>query len=238
MSRSRRRAVAVLAAGVSCLALGAAAPAAASSVTQAGKTGSITGTVTDVEGHPVAGATVRALSGTHSAARTVSAANGSFNLDGLASGPYQVCLKSGHTTEDRPAAGYVDTCIDTAADSGPYEVTAGQPATAAGTLSLVPGAGVTGAVVDCRSGQPIAASVTVYQGGPDHAGEGSEVAHSTTTASGRFRLRGIPSISGQTEITFYSSAPAQYEPLFSFYDRQFTAGTVNELPRECLQPIG
>lgn len=183
-------------------------------VAPAATTGSISGTVTAVEGGPLAGACVNVFApGAGEQGSTQTDAAGRYLVNGLASGSYKVLFHGCDNVE------YLPEWYDNAPDEASATLVVVQDAaeTSGVDAALAVGGSVSGLVTD-ESGTPL-------------AGECVSVGNSTTghgvntNADGTYRIPGLPS--GSYTAQFGCHTPGNY--LMEWYDNKpspFTADPV------------
>lgn len=182
------RKLSVMVVAVSAVLVGVVPPAGAEAP------GSITGAVTDVDGAPLAGVVVGAQSigfGSSESAKT--ATDGTFRLDGLEPGRYQVCFDPSEASGGSSTTGYVERCwkdVDAfqgvpRADPTPVTVPAGGVAEGV-VQALAPEGAISGLVTD-RKGNPLpGAKVTAsIRSIP------AVVATARTDTQGRYAISGL-----------------------------------------------
>jgi protocatechuate 3,4-dioxygenase beta subunit len=202
---------------------GAASAAAAAPVTVTGGAttsgidaqlqtgGVITGTVTDTQGHPLAGITAAVpnsafglLAGPQ---RTTTDAAGHYRIDGLTTGTYHIAFAGGGYIEQY----YGGTSYDTAA---PIDVSVGTTRTGI-DARLEVGGTITGTLTDAR-GAPLQGSVFV-----DHL-DGSTAGLAGTDAAGRYTVGNLAS--GSYIVVFTAPGP---QPLGLYYNGRTSLGTAD-----------
>jgi hypothetical protein len=134
----------------------------------------ITGTVTDDHGVPLAGVTVG--DGESQGDTVTTDAAGHYTISDAVPGSYSVCLNPGDETTPAAPAGYVGACPGVIVNAGQVTELDAQ---------LARGAGVTGVVTDA-AGHPLP-KLTVEIGGTDGV-----YAYPVTDAAGRYRASGLP----------------------------------------------
>ncbi|WP_196073413.1 carboxypeptidase regulatory-like domain-containing protein [Nakamurella alba] len=161
--------------------------------------GSITGTIRDTRGQPLAGIQVFAESDSDfRTGRT--AADGTYALRGLLGGTYTVCARNdGNATGGRSAAGWVERCRATEPGTDPARdkvVVERGTVTAGADLSLPFGAAIEGRVTNDRGLGLGLVDVQVIGFGSS----GTVLTFVTTDQDGRYRIDNLPA--GQLAVCF------------------------------------
>ena len=134
---------------------------------QAGETGSLSGTVTDTHGAPIAGVKVKALLGTEyfwvANEREVTKADGSFSITGLRAGTYRIEFEP---TNGEFARSYWENG-EVLTDAKPIELSPGQDIAGLDVTLAAESGEISGTVLEPDGSPPSNATVTLYLQGPD-----------------------------------------------------------------------
>ncbi len=193
LSRKSRSIRAILAAGaiVTTGVMWAAAPASAA------PKGSITGTVTDKAGHPIAGIEVYAyVAGTTQiVGETNSAANGSYTEPGLATGEYDLYFFPSGSTGSWLSAWYKHAT----SEAGATAVSVTSPDATTVDIKVRPAGSINGKVTD-PSGNPVGGiEVYAYVAGTTHI-----VSESSTASDGTFSEPDL--VSGDYDLYYFNTS--------------------------------
>jgi hypothetical protein len=179
-----------------------------------GPTGSISGTVTNASPAAVAGVTVEAFSGSVNEGSTTTAADGTYQVNNLAPGPFDVCFDASSATSP-PSAGYVDQCYSGVVWDGSGADITGATAVAvtAGTTTsginavLAAGGGISGTVTDSAHSPLSGVSAKVF------TSLGSMLRSTTTAVDGTYSVIGLPAAS--YEVCFDGSGAGASDQCYS-----------------------
>ena len=172
-----------------------------------GAGGAVAGTVTDGSSHPLDGVTVDVYDDDDVLAGTAeTGSDGTYTVDGLAAGTYDVCFDASSTIGGSSTTGYTDQCWDDVTWDGfstdldgptSVAVTAGTTRSAV-NASLAAGGAISGTVTDAGSHPLVGVEVSVFVSG---ASDSEDV---TTGTGGTYDIAGL--VPGTYDVCFDGSA--------------------------------
>ena len=167
----------------------------------------VSGLVTDSRAHPLDGVSVEVIApgGTQSFFATTGS-DGTYTVDGLVAGSYDVCFDGSSATGGSSTTGYLDQCYSGVAwDGDPLDTTGATAVTlTAGSThgsvgAPLPSAGaVSGTVTDTGAHPLDGVSVSVV------TASGSQVGYATTASDGTFTVPGLAA--GSYDVCFDGSS--------------------------------
>ena len=173
--------------------------------------GSIAGTITDSSGNPVAGICAMAIAGSYGTGSAPSAADGTYRLNGLASGTYTVeffdCASTGYAAEYYSGGSGGSSSMSNAAL---VPVTAGQTTSSINAVLAV-GGSISGTVIDANGALVSGVCVDAFE--PN----GSFGSSATTAADGTYTITGLGAGSYDVQFTTcYNASSLNY--VSQYYD--------------------
>ncbi len=174
--------------------------------------GSITGTVTDASGNPVAGVCAQAQSASSWSAPVPSSPSGTYRISGLSGGTYSVYFFDCGTLVDYAAQYYTGTPGGSPSSAVPITVTPG--ATTSGIDAVMAeGGSISGTVTDAQSAATLAdICVSAYEYG------GQGMATTVTLANGSYDISGLASGGYVIQFAECGNAVGATSYVGQFYD--------------------